>query len=78
MNTFRFVKRFVRLAGVAQDAGSVRLVLWGFEGSLGDVTIGVVLPHLMSGGQESLVHEALSLQSVVAGLSLSLAQSVTS
>ena len=32
----------------------------------------------MSGGEESLVHEALSLESVVTGLSLSLTHPVTS
>ena len=72
MNTFRFVERFVGSAGLSQDVGGVGLVRRGFEGGLRHVAGWLVLPHLVSGGEKSLVHEALSLPGVVTGLSVPL------
>ena len=76
MNTFRFVKRFVGGAGLSQNVGRVGLVLRWFEGSLRHVTCWLLLPDLVSGGEESFVHETLSFPSVIAGLSLPLTAAV--
>ena len=72
MNTFRFDERFVGSAGLAQDGGGVGLVLRRFEGCLRHVAgPHHRLPDLLSGGQEPLLHETLSLPSVVTLLAAS-------
>ena len=67
VNTFGFDQRFVGSAGGAQDVGGVGLVLGRLERSPRHVAgPGLGLPDLVSGGQEPLVHETLSLPSEVA------------
>ena len=66
MNTFRLDERFVGSAGVAQDVGGVGLVLGRLERGLRHIAgPGWRLPDLLSGGQKSLLHETLSLASVI-------------
>ena len=67
VNTFGFDERFVGSTGLAQDVGGVGLVLGRLERRLRHIAgPGLLLPDLLSGGQEPFVPEALSLPSVIA------------